>query len=103
MTPRLSPAYDIVMTKVYIQDERSFALNLARNKNWLEASMQHFEKWADKAGIPWRIIKPHLDDILDRARQLWPDALRELPMIEQDKNALKAHLNQLHADFIIAL
>ena len=31
-TPRLSPAYDILMTSVYIENELHFALNLAKIK-----------------------------------------------------------------------
>ncbi|MCY4263180.1 MAG: type II toxin-antitoxin system HipA family toxin, partial [Candidatus Dadabacteria bacterium] len=34
VTPELSPAYDIVTTRVYMGDEREYALNLARNKHW---------------------------------------------------------------------
>lgn len=34
ITARLSPAYDIVTTSVYIDDERHSALNLGKNKDW---------------------------------------------------------------------
>jgi len=101
-TPRLSPAYDIVTTKVYIEGETEFALNLKSNKNWYLVTMAHFELWAKKAGIPWRAIKPHLDETMEKARDLWPKALNELPMIDHHKKALTAHWRKLSAQYKIS-
>lgn len=101
VTPRLSPAYDIVTTRVYIENESEFALNLGKNKRWYSATMEHFRNWAEKSGIPWRVIKPHLDDTLEKARTLWPNALQELPMAAAQKNILIAHWQALENDFRI--
>ena len=99
VTPRLSPAYDIVTTSVYIKSEQHFALNLAKTKAWYDVSYKHFEHWATKSDIPWRAIKPHLDDVMKKARSLWPEALKNLPMNEEHKQQLKAHWQKLHKDF----
>lgn len=99
ITPRLSPAYDIVTTNVYIENETKFALNLGKNKEWYVASMLHFQLWADRSGIPWRAIKPHLDDVIDKARNLWPTALTDLPMNDKHKKSLRDHWKKLHTDF----
>lgn len=99
ITPRLSPAYDIVTTNVYIEHETKFALNLGKNKEWYVASMLHFQSWADRSGIPWRAIKPHLDDVMDKARTLWPTALTDLPMDENHKQSLREHWAKLQGDF----
>ena len=101
ITPRLSPAYDIVTTSVYMEDEREFALNLARTKQWFSLNVSHFKRWAEKSGIPWRAIKPHLDETLAKARSLWPEALKDLPMNEEHKKKLKQHWSKLQADFKI--
>jgi serine/threonine-protein kinase HipA len=101
ITPMLSPAYDIVTTRVYMGDEKEFALNLGKGKDWYQASMDQFEYWARKADIPWRAIRPHLLDTLDKARSLWPDVLEELPMDEGHKAGLKEHWHNLHPDFRI--
>jgi serine/threonine-protein kinase HipA len=101
VTPRLSPAYDIVTTSVYIDDERQFALNLGKTKNWYEASYANFEYWADHSKIPWRAIKPHLDDTMEKARSLWPDGIKNLPMNEDHKKKIKEHWSKLEADFKI--
>ena len=102
ITPILSPAYDIVTTSVYMGDEREFALNLGKGKDWYQASMDHFEYWAGKADIPWRAIKPHLLDTREKARSQWPTALKNLPMDDEHKAELKEHWGNLHADFQIA-
>ncbi|MES9943113.1 MAG: type II toxin-antitoxin system HipA family toxin [Candidatus Thiodiazotropha sp. 6PLUC2] len=101
ITPRLSPAYDIVTTNVYIENETQYALNLSKTKEWYVVSMAHFQMWADKSGIPWRVIKPHLDDTLNKARELWPETLKALPMEDAHKDGLKAHWSKLHEDFAI--
>ena len=101
VTPRLSPAYDIVTTNVYIENETQYALNLGKTKQWYVVSMAHFQTWAEKSDIPWRAIKPHLDDTLNKARELWPESLKALPMDEVHKASLKAHWGRLHGDFRI--
>ena len=101
VTPRLSPAYDIVTTNVYIENETQYALNLGRTKEWYTVTMAHFQTWADKSGIPWRAIKPHLDDTLSKARELWPEALKALPMEDAHKDRLRTHWGKLQEDFKI--
>lgn len=98
-TPRLSPAYDIVTTSVYIANETKLALNLNKVKSWHTITMAHFQRWAEKSGLPWRAIQPHLEDTIARARDLWPAALAELPMHEPHQVALKRHWQQLQPDF----
>ena len=99
VTPRLSPAYDIVTTSVYIDGERKYALNLGKTKDWYEVSNENFQSWADRSAIPWRVIKPHIDDTLDKAKSLWPEAIKDLPMNEEHKLKLKEHWGKLHEDF----
>jgi serine/threonine-protein kinase HipA len=82
-------------------DEREFALNLGKDKDWYKASMAQFEYWANKADIPWRAIKPHLLDTMDKARRLWPGALADLPMDDDHKAGLTDHWQNLHPDFQI--
>lgn len=102
ITARLSPAYDIVSTSVYINNEKEYALNLDKTKAWFSVTEENFQHWAIKSGIPWRAIKPHLHDTMEKARTLWPDALNNLPMDEEHKNKLKSHWLKLDADFRIA-
>lgn len=63
--------------------------------------MDQFENWAGKANIPWRAIKPHLLDTMEKARELWPNALKELPMDDEQKAGLTEHWKNLHPEFHI--
>ncbi|SDZ98245.1 type II toxin-antitoxin system HipA family toxin [Alkalimonas amylolytica] len=101
VTPRLSPAYDILTTSVYMDGERQFALNLGKTKAWYDVSLANFQWWADRAGIPWRAIKPHLDDVITKARALWPEAIKDLPMNDEHQRQLKEHWRNLPKDFQI--
>lgn len=101
VTPRLSPAYDIVTTRVYIENESEFALNLGKSKQWYATTMNNFRSWAEKSGVPWRAIKPHLDDTMEKARTLWPKALADLPMSDAHKRILRTHWRELRNDFRI--
>lgn len=101
ITPKLSPAYDIVTTSVYMGGEKKYALNLGKTKQWYSITLKHFEYWANKSGVPWRAIKPHMDDTMEKARSLWPNALKDLPMDAEHKEKLKAHWLNLQADFQI--
>jgi serine/threonine-protein kinase HipA len=103
VTPRLSPAYDIVNTSVYMDNEKEYALNLGKTKNWFSVNEKNFQHWASKSGIPWRAIKPHINDTIEKVRTLWPEALNNLPMDEEHKDKLKTHWSNLHADFIIEI
>lgn len=103
VVPRLSPAYDIVTTNVYIDEETKYALNLGKTREWFSVTTDHFKSWADKSGIPWRVIKPHLNDTLEKARSLWPEALINLPMDDEHKDKLTAHWLKLQADFRIEI
>ncbi|HHI5022033.1 TPA: type II toxin-antitoxin system HipA family toxin [Vibrio parahaemolyticus] len=97
-SPRLSPLYDVVFTTPYIEHD-SLALNMSGTEQWFETVMEHFEAWAEKVGAPWVAIKPHLLDVMSIARSEWPDLLRDLPMNEGQKVALKQHWQQLSTDF----
>lgn len=101
VTPRLSPVYDIVTTSVYMENERQYALNLGKTKEWYAVTYENFEAWAKRAGVPWRAIKPHLDDAMEKARSLWPGEIKDLPMNDEHKKRLQDHWANLHKDFRI--
>ncbi len=101
ITPRLSPAYDILSTSVYMEGETQYALNLGKTKQWFSVTEDHFQIWADRLGIPWRAVKPHIDETMEKARSLWPEALKDLPMDEEHKQKLKQHWRKLQTIFRI--
>ncbi|UZK04286.1 type II toxin-antitoxin system HipA family toxin [Venatoribacter cucullus] len=101
INPILSPAYDILTTSVYMRDEKNIALNLGKIKAWYGMSLATFKTWAAQADLPWRAIKPHLDDVIEQARSQWPELLTTLPMNPLHQQQLRQHWQSLHTDFRI--
>lgn len=101
LSPALSPAYDILNTSSYIQGEVEFALNLAKNKNWYKVNYSSFEKWAEKIGAPWNLVKDALDEAIHIARDEWPSLINQLHFTENQKRVLREHWSRLDKDFSI--
>ncbi|MCW2290450.1 serine/threonine-protein kinase HipA [Pseudomonas sp. BIGb0408] len=101
ITPSLSPAYDILFTRVYMGDEQELGLSMAGTKRWYDVTMEHFMAWADRADLPKSAINYNLRQAINAARVHWPQALAESPMAEQHKKALRAHWRALQPDFRI--
>lgn len=90
ISPSLAPLYDVVFTAPYITQD-NLALNMAGSRKWYDITLSHFQVWAEKVGVPWQVIKPHLLDVIDTAQNIWPILLEELPMLDEHKVALKQH------------
>ena len=99
ITAELAPAYDIVYTQAYIPGEFQMSLNLAGSKDWYTMNMAHFETWSKSIGVPWRAIKFHLDEVMEKACGTWPGYLTDAPMNEEHKKNLHEHWQKLHKDF----
>jgi len=99
ITPRLSPAYDIVFTAPYIQGEDSLALNMNKTKEIYKINLDAFKKWALRIHLAWGVIKQAINEVLTQARQKWSEQLEKLPMAEAHKKLLKEHWLNLHEDF----
>ncbi|MCY4262639.1 MAG: type II toxin-antitoxin system HipA family toxin, partial [Candidatus Dadabacteria bacterium] len=68
---------------------------------WYKTTFSQFKAWADKADIPWKAIKPQLDDTLSKARYLWPKSLDDLPVDYNQKKQLREHWRLLSTDLRI--
>lgn len=99
VTAELAPAYDIVYTQAYIPGESELSLNLAGNKNWYAMRLEHFESWSRSVGVPWRAVRPHLEDVIDVARRQWPLYLDQAPMNPDHKRSLRDHWRSLDSGF----
>lgn len=99
-SPGLSPLYDVVFTAPYIKQD-NLALNMAGTKQWYNISLKYFETWTGKVGAPWIAVKPHLLDVINKARSQWPQLLHELPMLDEHKVKLRSHWAALTDDFKI--
>jgi serine/threonine-protein kinase HipA len=93
-TPKLAPAYDLVATVPYLPADR-LALSLGDTKEFADIDLDRFRRFAEKAGLPSRIVLRTVRETADKLRDLWPtlEPIRALP--EQIRKAMAAHLQKV--------
>jgi serine/threonine-protein kinase HipA len=92
--PILSPAYDLVSTVPYIQND-GLALNLAGEKSFAGITKDRFRRLAEEAGIPQRETLTTVERVKDAVISSWPKirAVSQLP--ESISSKIDAHLQAL--------
>ena len=103
ISPSLSPAYDILFTRAYIESEDSIALNLGKEKRTDQLTLMHFKTLAKRAGIDWQIIRGRLHETIEKARDTWPSLLYDLSMPKEHKKKLINYWKSLTPDFKIVI
>jgi serine/threonine-protein kinase HipA len=93
-TPKLAPAYDLVATVPYLPADR-LALSLGDTKEFADIDLDRFRRFAEKAGLPSRIVLRTVRETADELRDLWPthEPIRALP--EQIRKAMATHLQKV--------
>jgi serine/threonine-protein kinase HipA len=88
----LAPAYDLVATVPTFQGDR-LALSLGDTKDFAEVDVERFRRFADKAGLPVRLVLQTVRDTAVRVRDLWPkhEAARSLP--HSIRKAIDEHMH----------
>lgn len=69
---RLSPAYDLVATVTYIPADK-LGLKLSRENRFDQIRIQHFERLADRAGVPRDRVAGVVRSTIQRAVATWPE------------------------------
>lgn len=90
----LAPAYDLLSTIAYIPDG-NMALNLVRSKRFADLTVAAFTHFAGKARLPERPVLSAVRETVERFRDEWPAARRELPVTERVARAIGDHLEAL--------
>ena len=90
-TPKLAPAYDLVATVPYFPADR-LALSLGETRAFADIDLDRFRRFAEKAGLPARVVLRTARETADTVRDLWPthEPLRTMP--EHIRKAVAAHL-----------
>jgi serine/threonine-protein kinase HipA len=77
-TPRLSPAYDFVCTKVYLKHNQT-GLALGSARYFPQVTTEQFEHMAKRAGVSVGIVREAAADMVGRMRQVWPTIRGDMP------------------------
>lgn len=87
---RLSPAYDLVATVTYLKDQ-TLGLKLSGENRFEQIGLRHFERLAEKIGVPGDRVTRIVRDTVQRAMATWPADSRDPARLA----ALRAHVERL--------
>jgi len=69
-TPAMAPAYDMVSTVPYIPNDK-LALKFLNTKDMKQCDERLFEKLAEKAGLPKRLVSEVVRETAEKTREAW--------------------------------
>jgi serine/threonine-protein kinase HipA len=90
LTPQLSPAYDLVSTIHYVQND-SLALNLAGEKHFASLDESHFERIARRIDASPKFVMDVVRETVTAARKNWPAMIPGSGLADNFCDRLKHH------------
>ena len=93
-TPALSPAYDLVSTIPYIQDDKT-ALKFARTKRFDGYTLDELSYLAGKAGLPEKPVLVAAKQTVERFLEVWRTEKNHLPQDKRVTESIDRHLEKL--------
>ncbi len=96
-TPALSPAYDLVSTIPYIDDEEA-ALKFGRTKRFDGYTLDELSYIAGKAGLPEKPVLDAAQQTVERFHEAWGKEKTNLPHDKRVREAIDKHLEKLRIE-----
>lgn len=90
----LAPAYDFLSTVPYLADETA-ALRYVKTRKMTEFSTAELKRLADRARLPEKPVLDAAKDAVERFRDLWPEAKKDLPLEKKVVMAVEEHARQV--------
>ena len=87
VTPQLAPAYDLVSTIHYVQND-SLALNLGGEKRFESIDESHFDRLARRMEAPPKFVLDIVKETVTIARKEWPGIILEIGLPENMRDRL---------------
>jgi serine/threonine-protein kinase HipA len=94
VTPQLAPAYDLVSTIHYVQND-SLALNLGGEKRFESIDEAHFDRLARRMEVPPKFVLDTVKETVTSARKEWPEIILEIGLPESMRDHLYRHWSGL--------
>ena len=95
-TPELSPAYDLLCTTVYIEND-GLALRLGSAKRWEGLTLNDFAAVAKGAGVNPASFVNAATDTAEQFRDCWAEMVKSLPINDALKHAIDQQLKTVPA------
>ncbi len=90
----LSPAYDLVSTIQYMQDD-NLALNLAKSKRWEDVNMESFRRMARKIGGEEDRMVARVQAAIDAILNAWSELGRDFGYDAEAHKILEKHFGRI--------
>jgi serine/threonine-protein kinase HipA len=91
----LAPAYDLVFTRAYIEDD-ALALKLRGSRRFEDVTLESFRRLARKSGFDEDLLAEAVEETAQRARETWTELAPEMPMHPDARAKLGRHLDAVH-------
>lgn len=93
-TPKLAPAYDLVGTVAYMPDQE-LGLSIAGTKSFIQVDSERFRRFAERAGLPVRLVIKTANETAQAVRDYWPkhEPVRRLP--DDIREAIERHMGKV--------
>ena len=95
-TPKLSPAYDLLCTTVYIRNDR-LALRLGSTTRWEGLTLDDFAAVAEGAGVDATAFVRAAAETAERFRDCWVERAKSLPIDDTLRQAIHRQLETVPA------
>jgi serine/threonine-protein kinase HipA len=92
---RLTPAYDLISTIVYVPDQPKLALNLFKRRRFDEVLRGDFERLAEKSHVDVARTLSTVDETVARFHEAWRDDAAHLPLSMDQRHRLDRHIAAL--------
>ena len=93
-TPELSPAYDMVSTVPYIPGD-DLALKMVGTRNMLLCDLGLFEKLAEKADVPKKLVLDTAREIADKTRSFWAENKKHYDLPSDIVSIIDKHMKDV--------
>ncbi len=93
-TASLAPAYDLVSTIHYI-DQDKLALNLGGSKEWARVSMATFDRMAAKLNVEQATLRNVVSESVEAVRTAWRDQGHDFGFSTEQRARIDAHLSSI--------
>jgi serine/threonine-protein kinase HipA len=97
-TPRLSPAYDLVPTILYVRRE-TLALSLGGTRSFCDLNAARFSELAAVFGRAEHEMLARVSELVNRFALLCRDGLEEVGFNEHERRRLTSHIEQIARQF----
>lgn len=94
ITPKLSPAYDMVSTIPYIPKD-GLALNLGDSKAMQSITLEHFKKLAKKAALPDHLILQTVRDTVQATLTAWESNYKQYELPAEILERIQQHMREI--------